>query len=91
MGLLGSGNIDLIKRLLDFVNDLPSRFIVSKGKTIIFISLIFIKWIYFIAGILGDQYDVPDNCWGDKMVPQMNILPKVDLVITHGGNNTVIE
>ena len=25
------------------------------------------------------------------MVPQINILPKVDLVITNGGNNTIIE
>ena len=25
------------------------------------------------------------------MVPQTKVIPKVDLVITHGGNNTVIE
>ena len=37
MGLLGSGNIDLMKRLLHLISDLPFRFIVSKGKTIIFI------------------------------------------------------
>ena len=43
------------------------------------------------SGVYGDQYDLPDNCWGDKMVPQTKILPKVDLVITHGGNNTVTE
>ena len=43
------------------------------------------------SGVYGDQYDLPSNCWGDKTLPQINVLPKVDLVITHGGNNTVIE
>ena len=29
--------------------------------------------------------------WGDHQVPQTNVLPLVDLVITHGGNNTITE
>jgi len=29
--------------------------------------------------------------WGQQYVPQTAILPLVDLVITHGGNNTVTE
>ncbi|OGN86592.1 MAG: glycosyl transferase [Chloroflexi bacterium GWC2_73_18] len=32
-----------------------------------------------------------DNMWGGEFVPQPSILPLVDLVITHGGNNTVTE
>ena len=32
-----------------------------------------------------------DNMWGSAFVPQPSILPLVDLVITHGGNNTVTE
>ena len=72
LGSLGSANVNLMKRLLDLIADLPFRFIVAKG-------------------IYGDQYDLPDNCWGDKMVPQIKVLQKVDLVITHGGNNTVTE
>ena len=32
-----------------------------------------------------------DNMWGDHQVPQTNVLPLVDLVITHGGNNTTTE
>jgi UDP:flavonoid glycosyltransferase YjiC (YdhE family) len=29
--------------------------------------------------------------WGQKIVPQIKVLPLVDLVITHGGNNTFTE
>ena len=42
-------------------------------------------------GVLGDKYGLPDNMWGQNSVPQTKVLPLVDLVITHGGNNTVTE
>ncbi|CAF3034014.1 unnamed protein product [Rotaria sp. Silwood2] len=42
-------------------------------------------------GPLGDEYALPDNMWGEKVVPQIKILPIVDLVITHGGNSTINE
>jgi len=42
-------------------------------------------------GPLHDKYDLPDNMWGQQFVPQTAILPVVDLVVTHGGNNTVTE
>jgi MGT family glycosyltransferase len=32
-----------------------------------------------------------DNMWGAEQVPQPAILPHVDAVVTHGGNNTVTE
>ena len=38
-----------------------------------------------------DQFQLADNMWGDHQVPQTNVLPLVDLVITHGGNNTTTE
>jgi MGT family glycosyltransferase len=38
-----------------------------------------------------DQYSLPDNMWGAQQVPQTNVLPLVDLVITQGGNNTTTE
>ena len=38
-----------------------------------------------------DLYDLAPNMWGEEFVPQPSILPQVDLVITHGGNNTTTE
>ena len=42
-------------------------------------------------GPLADEYELPGNMWGDAQLPQTNVLPHVDLVITHGGNNTTTE
>jgi UDP:flavonoid glycosyltransferase YjiC (YdhE family) len=36
-------------------------------------------------------FELPPNAWGDEVLPQPAILPGVDLVITHGGNNTTTE
>jgi MGT family glycosyltransferase len=42
-------------------------------------------------GPLADQITLHDNQTGEGFLPQPAILPLVDLVITHGGNNTVTE
>jgi MGT family glycosyltransferase len=42
-------------------------------------------------GPLADQIRLADNMTGESFLPQPAILPQVDLVITHGGNNTVTE
>jgi MGT family glycosyltransferase len=42
-------------------------------------------------GPLADQLHLADNMTGAGFLPQPAILPQVDLVITHGGNNTVTE
>jgi MGT family glycosyltransferase len=38
-----------------------------------------------------DQFELAPNMAGAEFLPQTRVLPQVDLVITHGGNNTVTE
>jgi MGT family glycosyltransferase len=38
-----------------------------------------------------DAYELAGNMVGAEFLPQTSILPHVDLVITHGGNNTTTE
>ena len=42
-------------------------------------------------GPQAELFELADNMWGEEFVPQPAILPLVDLVITHGGNNTTTE
>ncbi len=42
-------------------------------------------------GPQAEFVNVPDQMWGEEFVLQTKILPHVDLVITHGGNNTFTE
>nr|XP_027206194.1 uncharacterized protein LOC113799704 [Dermatophagoides pteronyssinus] len=42
-------------------------------------------------GPANDQYQLADNMWGKAFLPQTKVIPLVDMVITHGGNNTVTE
>jgi UDP:flavonoid glycosyltransferase YjiC (YdhE family) len=47
---------------------------------------------YIVAkGPQHGEFELADNMWGAPSVPQTNVLPLVDLVITHGGNNTTTE
>ena len=38
-----------------------------------------------------EELELADNMVGEEFLPQTSILPQVDAVITHGGNNTVTE
>ncbi|MFT3872645.1 MAG: glycosyltransferase [Nocardioides sp.] len=42
-------------------------------------------------GPRADEIRLADNMVGAPIVPQTNVLPLVDLVISHGGNNTTTE
>ena len=72
LGSLGSGDVELMRKLVDELAGSPHRVIVSKGPQ-------------------HDQITLADNMTGAEFLPQTSLLPQVDLVITHGGNNTVTE
>jgi len=42
-------------------------------------------------GPRADELRLADNMTGAATVPQTRVIPEVDLVITHGGNNTTTE
>jgi MGT family glycosyltransferase len=49
---------------------------------------------YRVIVSMGPQHaelTLADNMVGEEFLPQASILPQVDAVITHGGNNTVTE
>ncbi len=72
-GSLGSGDTDLLKRLIDVVADLPYRALVNVGD-------------YMEA-----YSDIPDNVHIASWYPQPSVIPQVDAVIHHGGNNSFTE
>jgi len=72
-GSLGSGDTDLLKRLMNAIGDLPYRAL-------------------FNVGDYMDAYDeVPDNVLIHSWYPQPSVIPQVDAVIHHGGNNSFTE
>jgi MGT family glycosyltransferase len=42
-------------------------------------------------GPQAEEFELASNMHGAEFLPQISIIPKVDLVITHGGNNTTTE
>ena len=72
LGSLGSGDVPMMKSLVEALAETPHRYVVSKGPQ-------------------HSEYDLADNMVGEEFLPQVSVLPHVDLVITHGGNNTTTE
>jgi MGT family glycosyltransferase len=72
LGSLGSGDVPLMRRLVEALSATPHRYIVSKGPQ-------------------HEAYELANNMAGEEFLPQASLLPEVDLVITHGGNNTTTE
>ncbi len=76
LGSLGSADVGLMKTLIATLADSPFRVIVSMGPQ---------------HTELQADVDGAANMAGAEFLPQTSLLPEVDLVITHGGNNTVTE
>ena len=63
--------------------DLMKRLVEVLGKT---------PHRYIVSkGPQHELYELADNMVGAEFLPQTKIIPEVDLVITHGGNNTTTE
>jgi len=72
LGSLGSGDVPLMKNLVEVLAHTRHGYVVSKGPQ-------------------HAEYELADNMVGEEFLPQVSVLPQVDLVITHGGNNTTTE
>jgi MGT family glycosyltransferase len=42
-------------------------------------------------GPQASEFELAENMWGEEFLPQPALLPLVDVVITHAGNNTTTE
>ena len=75
LGSVGSTDQQLMTRLIKFLAASPNRFIFSLGPH---------------TEELTPLLD-PLKMTGARFLPQTTVLPLVDLFITHGGNNSVLE
>ncbi len=72
-GSLGSGDTDVLKRLITLIGKTRYRALVNVGD-------------------YKDEYsDIPDNVIIESWFPQPSLIPQVDMVIHHGGNNSFTE
>ncbi len=74
-GSLGSGDIDLLKRMMTTLGKLPYRVLANVGD---------------YEAEYAD-FDLPGNVVTASWYPQPSVIPLVDAVIHHGGNNSFTE
>ena len=72
-GSLGSGDTELLKRLITLIGKTRYRALVNVGD------------------YKDDYSNIPDNVVIDSWFPQPSVIPQVDAVIHHGGNNSFTE
>ncbi|XP_017492770.1 PREDICTED: uncharacterized UDP-glucosyltransferase YdhE-like, partial [Rhagoletis zephyria] len=77
MGSMGSVCRLLMSRLVEMLSSSTNRFIFSLGPS--------------YDHLTKEKGPLPSNIWAAKFVPQIEVLQLVDLVVTHGGNNTLLE
>lgn len=75
MGTIVSGCQDLMNNLLKILSSSPNRFIVTLGGK-------------QMPNYNTDEYE---NIWCCDFVDQLAVLKQVDLIIFHGGNNSMME
>ncbi len=74
-GSLGSGDTELLKRLIDLAGSMDVRALVNVGD--------------YIEEY--DKDALPGNVAIDSWFPQPSVIPQCDMVIHHGGNNSFTE
>jgi hypothetical protein len=75
LGTLYSDNVEFYRTVLTAFSDHPAQFILSMGR----------------QTDIRDLEPVPDNFIIQPSMPQLELLQKVDLFITHGGMNSINE
>lgn len=74
-GSLGSGDTDLLKRLIDVAGSMDLRALVNVGD--------------YMGEY--DRDVLPKNVHIESWYPQPSVIPQCDMVIHHGGNNSFTE
>lgn len=75
LGTIYNNNLPFYRQVFDAFDAYPAQFIVSLGKQVPVSAL----------------NEIPPNFLIQPAVPQLELLPQVDLFITHGGMNSVNE